>query len=288
MKPPYDMSKVHGANLIILKEIDRICRKYNIKYMLDAGTLIGAVRHNGFIPWDDDADVAFTRPQYDAFMKVVRRELPEGLELLEPGSFRGGSAFYDFTARIIYKNSRCHEDTPMMEFYEGKLNHLWVDLFTIDRLPAGRINASVTKFLHMAVYGMAMGHRNELDFKKYSLVNRIFVGGLAAAGRVLPMKAIFSMQRILALKDRKSKGRLRYYSNYQPDFLYVTLDKDWCDEVEDVDFEDTRLMIPKGWHEVLTLVYGDYMKLPPEEERIPSHSSLEIQVYDMERTSVGT
>lgn len=287
MKPPYDMSKVHGANLIILKEIDRICRKYNIKYMLDAGTLIGAVRHNGFIPWDDDADVAFTRPQYDAFMKVVRRELPEGLELLEPGSFRGGSAFYDFTARIIYKNSRCHEDTPMMEFYEGKLNHLWVDLFTIDRLPAGRINASVTKFLHMAVYGMAMGHRNELDFKKYSLVNRIFVGGLAAAGRVLPMKAIFSMQRVLALKDRKSKGRLRYYSNYQPDFLYVTLDKDWCDEVEDVDFEDTRLMIPKGWHEVLTLVYGDYMKLPPEEERIPSHSSLEIQVYDMERTSVG-
>lgn len=287
MKPPYDMSKVHGANLIILKEIDRICRKYNIKYMLDAGTLIGAVRHNGFIPWDDDADVAFTRPQYDAFMKVVRRELPEGLELLEPGSFRGGSAFYDFTARIIYKNSRCHEDTPMMEFYEGKLNHLWVDLFTIDRLPAGRINASVTKFLHMAVYGLAMGHRNELDFKKYSLVNRIFVGGLAAAGRVLPMKAIFSMQRVLALKDRKSKGRLRYYSNYQPDFLYVTLDKDWCDEVEDVDFEDTRLMIPKGWHEVLTLVYGDYMKLPPEEERIPSHSSLEIQVYDMERASVG-
>ena len=81
MKPSYDMGRVHGANLKILKEIDRICRKYNIKYMLDAGTLIGAVRHNGFIPWDDDADVAFTRNQYDAFMKVVKRELPEGLEL---------------------------------------------------------------------------------------------------------------------------------------------------------------------------------------------------------------
>ena len=106
------MGRVHGANLKILKEIDRICRKYNIKYMLDAGTLIGAVRHNGFIPWDDDADVAFTRNQYDAFMKVVKRELPEGLELLEPDSFRGGKGFYDFTARIIYKNcllytSRC-------------------------------------------------------------------------------------------------------------------------------------------------------------------------------------
>ena len=70
------MSRVHEANLTILKEIDRICRKYNIKYMLDAGTLIGAVRHKGFIPWDDDADVAFTRNQYEAFMKVAKGSFP--------------------------------------------------------------------------------------------------------------------------------------------------------------------------------------------------------------------
>ena len=71
----YDMSRVHSANLKILKEIDRICRKYKIQYALDAGTLIGAVRHKGFIPWDDDADIVFTRNQFEAFKKVVRREL---------------------------------------------------------------------------------------------------------------------------------------------------------------------------------------------------------------------
>ena len=67
----YDMTKVHEASLEILKEIDRICRKYKIQYMLDSGSLLGAVRHQGFIPWDDDADVAFTRKNYEAFLKVV-------------------------------------------------------------------------------------------------------------------------------------------------------------------------------------------------------------------------
>lgn len=280
MTESYDMSRVHEANLNVLKEIDRICRKYHIRYMLDAGTLIGAVRHKGFIPWDDDADVAFTRSQYDAFMKVVKRELPDTMELLEPDSFRGGKAFYDFTARIIYKNSRCHGDSPEMQFYEGKLNHIWVDLFTIDRLPASKAGAAFTRLLHMALYGMAMGHRYKLDFKKYSLANKIFVGGLAAVGRLIPLKLIFAMQRAAARKDRHSKGSLRYYSNYQPDYLYVTVDKESCDQVVDMDFEDTRLMVPAGWHQVLTEVYGSYMEMPPEEKRVPTHSSLEIQILD--------
>ncbi len=276
----YDMSRVHEANLKILKEIDRICRKYKIKYVLDAGTLIGAVRGHGFIPWDDDADVAFTRSQFEAFRKVAGRELPPQMELLDPDSYRGGKAFYDFTPRIIYKNSRCHQDTPEMAFYEGKLNHLWVDLFIIDRLPKSGLGIWWTRFLQKAVYGMAMGHRYKLDFKKYSPLHKLFVGGLAAVGRIVPMKAIFAAQRTISLMNRRSRGELRYYSNYQPDFLYVTVHKDWCDNVEDMDFEDTRLMVPKGWHQVLTEVYGDYMQPPPEDKQVPTHSSLEIQVFD--------
>ena len=61
----YDLSAVHGADLAILKEIDRICRKHKIQYLMDAGTLLGAVRHNGFIPWADDPDVGFTRENYE-------------------------------------------------------------------------------------------------------------------------------------------------------------------------------------------------------------------------------
>jgi lipopolysaccharide cholinephosphotransferase len=202
------------------------------------------------------------------------------MELVEPDSFHGGKAFYDFTPRIIYKKSRMHPDSDKMDYYDGKLNHLWVDLFILDKLPKGKAAAEITRFLHKAIYGLAMGHRHDLDYSKYSLMHKIFVGGLATAGKLIPMKAIFAIQKAIALKDRYSKGDLRYYSNYQPDYLYVTLHKDWCEEVIDAPFEDTTLMIPKGWDPVLKEIYGNYMQLPPEEQRIPTHSSLQIQVYD--------
>ena len=96
----YDLTKVHEANRKLLKEIDRICRKYKINYMMDSGTLLGAVRHQGFIPWDDDVDVVFTRQNFEMFMKVAPRELPVGMSVLRPEEIRGGKVFYDFTTRI--------------------------------------------------------------------------------------------------------------------------------------------------------------------------------------------
>ena len=100
----FDLTKVHEVNLKLLKEIDRICRKYKIKYALDSGTLLGAVRHGGFIPWDDDVDVMFTRKNYEMFAKVVRRELPEDMSFVEPNEYHGGKAFYDFISRVTYNS----------------------------------------------------------------------------------------------------------------------------------------------------------------------------------------
>ncbi|EFE13018.1 LicD family protein [Clostridium sp. M62/1] len=275
-----DLTRVHEANLKLLKEIDRICRKYRIQYMLDSGTLLGAVRHKGFIPWDDDADVVFTRPNYEKFLKVAERELPKGMTLLRPQDIRGGRVFYDFTTRILYDNSRVHEDNGQMRFYEGKLNHLWVDLFVLDRLPEGKFGAFFAKFLQKVVYGMAIGHRDQIDFSKYSLADKVRVGVLSTVGKLIPMPFLIKLQTVLAAKDWKKKTDKRYYSNYQPDYLYVTLDADWCEETVDLEFEDTVLMAPKGYDHVLTWIYGDYMKLPPKEKQVPAHSSIEIEILD--------
>ena len=277
--PAYDLKAVHQANLRILKEIDRICRSHGIQYFADSGTLLGAVRHKGFIPWDDDADVAFTRENYEAFARVVRDELPEGMEFLEPSQIGDGKAFFDFTPRILYLNSRTHEDSREMAFYGGKLNHLYVDIFIQDELPEGKLQAAWTRLKNTMIYGLAMGHRFRLDFSKYSPLQKCVVAVLSAAGRLLPMPVICRMERRAALRHNTGKSRLRYYSNYQPDYLYVTLKKEWNEETVDLDFEDMKLMAPKNWHQVLTCIYGDYRKLPPPEKRVPTHSTMEIQVY---------
>ena len=93
------------------------------------------------------------------------------------------------------------------------------------------------------------------------------------------MKKIYELQEKISVRHNKSGSSLLYYSNYQPDYLYVTLKAQWSKAVVDMKFGDAMFMVPEGWHSVLSLVYGDYRKLPPEEKRVPAHSGIEIQVY---------
>ena len=282
----YDLSKVHEANLKIMEAVDEICRRHHLTYMLEGGTLIGAVRHKGFIPWDDDMDIDFRREQFEEFVKY-KDELPDTMELVMPNEFQGGRVFYDYVPRIIYRNSRRRDPSDAMEqFYEGKLNHLWVDIFIIDYVPDSAFGTKMMQLRQLIAFGLGMGHRQKLDFSKYHGINLLGVRVLSAIGRWLPMPYIFRLQKKWAssVTERVKKGmpvpRKSFWSNYQPDFMYCLLPNEWADPVIEYRFEGRAFFGPNNWDAILTMLYGDYRKLPPESERVPSHSGREIEVFD--------
>lgn len=327
MIPAYNvenLKKAQRASLEILLAVDRICREHHISYLLDAGTLLGAVRHQGFIPWDDDVDIAMTRENYERFKTLLRGKkppaagsgktagaeraeyfgktggtglcsggkaagsaqeevrtglLPDSMELILPDEYRGGKAFYDFTPRIIYKNSQRHADSGETAYYEGKLNHLWVDIFILDAIPDDPFSDKRTRFLQKCIYGLSMPKRYGLDFSKYGFSDKLKVGVLSAAGRLFPMPKLFLWQERLSRKYEHKKTEHFYYSNYQPDYLHDTIRREWSEQTAELPFEGHMLMAPAGYHEVLTEIYGDYMQLPPEEKRVPSHSD-GIEVFE--------
>lgn len=273
------MEQVHAANLKIIREVDRICRKHGIHYLLDAGTLIGAVRHKGFIPWDDDVDLAFLREEYEKFIKVAPKELPEGLHLWFPADSAKYEAFYDFTPKIIYENSRKRLPDEDTAFYKEELNHICTDIFILDEISENVIARKWQILKNKIIYGMAMGHRRKLDFSKYSFLQKLQVAVLAAVGSMINMELLCKWERKAALKQTKGKSSLLYYSNYEPGYVHMIIPKAGSEQILEVPFEDMQVMIPKGYDEVLKVVYGDYMTLPPEEERKPKHGELDAEGF---------
>ena len=281
MDNSYGMLALQKVNLYILQEIDRICKKYKINYTLDSGTLLGAIRHGGFIPWDDDADIAMTRSNFEAFRRIVKRELSDKLEFIKPNEFKNGKVFYDFTPRIIYKPSARHKKNDKRDPYEGKLNHLWVDIFIIDKLPKSKLLQRLTLFSQKLIYLFSMGHRKKLDLKKYKGSMKIAVSVFSIIGKIISMKYLFRLQdRLSKLFYKSRKSSTLYYSNYQPDYIDIKVNKDWYEKYLNIKFEDTVLSIIDEYDSVLQLVYGDYMTPPPKADRVPTHGSMEIEVYE--------
>ena len=271
------LQEAQGAALEILTAIDALCRQNGIQYLLDSGTLLGAVRHQGFIPWDDDADIAMTRENYDRFVKVAA-ELPEEFELVKPEIFAAEDKFYDFTPRVIYKNSKMRLWSEEQDYYGGKLNHLWVDIFILDNIPDGKLADRKTRLAQKILYGYAMAKRYALDFTKYQGAAKAEVKFLTRKGKKIPMQEILKKQEALSRKWNGEKTARLYYSNYQPDYLRCTVNREWSETVTELPFEGHRFYCPANYDAVLTEIYGDYMTLPPEEKRIPTHSD-DIEIF---------
>ena len=277
------MDQIHAAHIVIIKEIERICKKHNIRYFIESGTLLGAIRHKSAIPWDDDADTAMLRSDFEKFRRVDRDELQEGFAYIEPKDL-GNNAIFDFVPRVVMLNSQVHKDSEEERFYgDGMNNHIVVDIFIIDDMHDNDFIHKLTHAALVAVYGMAMGHRYRLDMEKYHGASKIIVQLLSTIGKLFSAETILKWHDKLAVSGRnKNKKKHRcYYSNFLIQDIKLVYDKRWFAKDTQVPLDGQWFPAPKEWDLVLKTIYGDYMQLPPEEERVISHCDLEhVKIWE--------
>ena len=270
---------IHYAQEQLLLEVDRICKKHNITYFLWAGTLLGAVRHADFIPWDDDVDVAMKRGDFEKFLRVAPEELLPAFQLVMPGE---DGRFFDMIPKINYVASTLRQNDPDDEFYLGKHNKVSLDVFCLDA-PLGGLRFKTQLLSLKRHYGHAMGHRRTLDYSKYPVVQRPFIHLFSKTGRRIPMDRILKAQKAASVKNR---GDSPYYCifNERIFFIYPRFKKEWFEKTEEYTIRGHRFTSLCSADEYLRFVYGDYMTLPPEEQRVPSHAAYlpEVVVYDLD------
>ena len=282
MTNDYGLLKVHEAELEMLKELDAFCRDNGIEYVLDSGTLLGAIREHGFIPWDDDVDIVMTGENFERFQKCLAEKdsvgsgaaekAPAGMQIIGPHEYAAENKFYDFAYKLTNTRTGRRDDNTDGKIYDEKLNHLWIDVFAYENIPDGKWAATFTVLRHRLLYLLALGHRDVSHIKTSALM-KVLTAPFRLLGSLIPMEKLCAHKDRLSKKDRGLQTKKYFVPSYQPDWLQVWYDKEWYKEIIRVPFEDTFLPVPAGYDAMLTAMYGDYMQRPEEKDRVAAHGT---------------
>lgn len=270
-----NLEKLHKTILLIAKEIDRICKLNHIQYSLCEGSLLGAVRHKGYIPWDDDMDILMLRPEYDKFVEACKNDLDSKFELLTTDM--DPNYFYGFGKVILKDTIAVQKSLEKTKYKKG----IFVDIFPFDNIPNEkklRNRQEKTNYLLMKM--LARKAKVEIEDKK-NIKKRM---GFFLVDLIVPF--ISSEYLIKELNTNMTRYRnicTEYVCNIGGYWGYSkgTMKRKYFDEYIYVPFENIELPIIKSYDPYLKQMYGDYMELPPAEKR-HSHSfkKLDFGPYD--------
>ena len=263
--------KLQLTELEILKEIDRICRKNDIEYSLYGGSLLGAIRHNGFIPWDDDIDIAMTRDNYLKFIKVCKHNLNNKFFL---DCYETNKKYGAFYAKIKLKNTLFVEYKNKDDY--DKTNCIWVDIFPLDYV-SGRMNKKQQKsYKYYRYITTLITIKNGTKYYKNSKIKKTIYGFIL---KFIPFKWMLNLLYKKVCGNIKDKYICSYPSAYG--LAKETYEISKLLPYKEVPFEDKNYMIFSGYDFILSRMYGNYMKLPPKEKRV-NHKPYLIKFPDGE------
>lgn len=260
------VEEVKRVQVEILKGVDAFCRAKEIPYFLAYGTLLGAVRHKGYIPWDDDIDLVMLRADYERFLKEFNRE--NGRLKVMHWSIDGAYPF-EFI-KIADTRTLLVEETDIA-YDDLGIN---IDCFVLDDLPEDmdgfrKLRKRIGRVERIAEIKRMLPNSR----RKRSMGKALMTSVLKAAAKPFPMKwCMQTVDRISqschGLAESSKVGDICQPHSSDHEFL----ERAWFAGSVEIEFEGCRFLAPCETDKALTAWYGDYMQLPPEEERVTHHS----------------
>lgn len=266
-KKQISFKELRNIQLEILSNVIEFCDKKKIRYYATAGTLLGAIRHEGFIPWDDDIDICMPRPDYDIFINEYNKENPDTYfcHICE-----NTENFYFAAAKV------CHEKTILRENHNVFPNNLGIniDIFPLDGWPAN--------YYECAKHVYSIDKLHELIL--FNNPNYRWHDGIWLNIRKLRKKVIYKADSIQLVKEMNTIARKCSFDDAEfvgnlmwSQYGYKNcFKKDWFSDFEKKNFETIKINVPVGYISILTQLYGDYMKLPPKEKQKIHHAYTKI------------
>ena len=269
---PEVLERVQRIETDMLAEIDRICRKHGLTYWIDGGTCLGAVRHKGFIPWDDDIDVGMPIDDFKEFMRLAEDELPQGVSLHQMAS--------DPTQYVLW-GKLYRDDTVFIESdarEAGCDECVFIDVFPYIRLDEKNSDHGVhhlrrTQFWTKLIYIYRIKSPNVLKGLSWEPVARV---GWKAIHHVL--RVVTNQNRLRKRFERAcvAKHPSEWWGNPSAARPYP-FHHDTLMEPVELPFGSLIVYAPRDWDKFCSDLYGDYMELPPEEKR-KTHSPLVLDL----------
>ncbi len=263
------LENLKKIELDILKEVDDICRKNDIKYSLAFGSLIGAVRHKGFIPWDDDIDIMMERRYYNRFINICSEKLNNDYFIV---CFEKNKNYALPFAKVMKKNTLLEEiSLSTTKAPKG----IFIDIFPLDNTSS---NEKERKYLYSRKDKIKKilfckcnycFHHSKIKLFAYRCMKIIY----------LPLSHNYLVNLFYKnIANHRKDNDNKYISSIcgTSSMSETTWLSNDFDEYIDIPFENLNAMVAKGYKNILKQTYGDYMKLPPKEQQVPHHYVVNI------------
>lgn len=254
----------HQAVLLsMLKDVDALCRETGVTYMLFSGTALGAVRHGGFIPWDDDADIVLLRKDYERFLDEAEANLDPKRYFVQR---EFGPHWPMQFSKIRLNGTACMEKfhPKDRQIHQG----VYIDVFPCDDLSDASIVRAIQFIAARIVVAKALdkrGYETDSPIKKLAMI----------ASRLVPGATL----RRICTAERPGSRSVHTFFGAGSKYGKNVFPREWFEKTVEMDFEDGRFPVSAHYKELLTTLYGDYMTPPPPEERLCKEHTFLVDLH---------